>query len=172
MPQLETLRIGFYSPLPNRDVARQLLDTPIMTQITLPNLREFWFKGVSAYLEGLLAWISAPVLRRFSIVLFNQQTFTVPHLSHFMGAPEALRFSTVRLAFDNPSAHFQAVPLEGQRWYQFQVRIMCRFSIHFSQYSLLWRNSYSGTRSTVNRQSGTTRSTAHCGANFSDRSAI
>ncbi|KAI0246807.1 hypothetical protein BJV78DRAFT_1286040 [Lactifluus subvellereus] len=126
--QLESLTIQFYSPLPNRDVERQLLDSPIMTQITLPNLREFWFKGVSAYLEGLLAQISAPVLRELNIQLFNQQTFTVPHLLQFIGAPEFLSFSTVRLSFDNYSAYLEAVEPEEleQRWYHFRVWIMCR----------------------------------------------
>jgi hypothetical protein len=39
MPQLEKLVIAFLSPLPNRDVVRHLLDNPIMTHVTLPNLR-------------------------------------------------------------------------------------------------------------------------------------
>jgi hypothetical protein len=54
MPQLETLGITFHCPVPNRDVERQLWLTPIMIHVTLPNLRWFWFKGVSAYLEALL----------------------------------------------------------------------------------------------------------------------
>ena len=39
MPQLETLGIDFHSPVSNRYVQRQLLDTPAMTHVTLPNLR-------------------------------------------------------------------------------------------------------------------------------------
>jgi hypothetical protein len=77
MPQLETLFIQFQSPLPNRDVKTQLLDTPITMHITLPNLRRFLFKGVSAYLEGLLARISTPVLSTLGIWFFNHLTFTV-----------------------------------------------------------------------------------------------
>ena len=54
MLQLESLEIQFLFPqiLPNRDVERQLLDTPI----TLPNLRKFFFKGVSAYLKMPSCW--------------------------------------------------------------------------------------------------------------------
>ncbi|KAI0246828.1 hypothetical protein BJV78DRAFT_98776 [Lactifluus subvellereus] len=104
MPQLEMLVIGFHSPLPNRDVERQLLDTPIMTHITLPNLRVLSFKGVSAYLEGLLARISAPVLSNLEIFLFSQLTFTVPRFLQFMGTSEYLSFSTVWLLFDSDSA--------------------------------------------------------------------
>ncbi|KAI0245641.1 hypothetical protein BJV78DRAFT_1287367 [Lactifluus subvellereus] len=125
MPQLETLMIEFYSPLPSRDVARQLLDTPIMTQVTLPKLRWFSFKGVSAYLEGLLAQISAPVLNNLQITLFNQLTFTVPHLLQFLGTSETLSFSTVRLAFGNDFAELAAVQPEEQRWYPFWVWIKC-----------------------------------------------
>ncbi|KAI0249393.1 hypothetical protein BJV78DRAFT_701650 [Lactifluus subvellereus] len=182
-PQLERLAIRFYSPLPNRDVERQLLDTPIMTHITLPHLRWFSFKGVSAYLEGLLARISAPVLSDLEIELFNQLTFTVPHLLQFMDTSEILSFSTVWLDFRADGFIFR-------RHYQgkwtpspFYLKVLCRHldwqvssaaqilgALH--PYSLLWRNSRSATESRIDRQSGTTRSTAHSGANFSDRSAI
>jgi hypothetical protein len=49
MPQLESLEIAFTFPVPNRAVQRQLTQTPITTHITLPNLRRFGFRGVSAY---------------------------------------------------------------------------------------------------------------------------
>ncbi|KAI0255453.1 hypothetical protein BJV78DRAFT_674038 [Lactifluus subvellereus] len=126
MPQLENLAIGFYSPLPNRHVERQLLDTPIMTHVTLPNLRWFSFKGVSAYLEGLLARISVPVLSNLTIMLFNQLTFTVPRLLQFMNTSETFSFSTVQLAFDDDFAELVAFPLGGQRVYPFMVQVMCR----------------------------------------------
>ena len=122
MPQLESLVIYFYSPLPNRDVERQ----PIITHITLPNLRTFSFKGVSAYLECLLAPISAPVLSTLHIRLFSQLTFTVPHLLQFIDTSETLSFSTVHLAFRNDVAELLTFPLERQRYYPFYVRIMCR----------------------------------------------
>ena len=59
MPQLETLGIGFHAPVSNRDVETQMLSSPMM-QIILPNLRMLGFQGVSTYLEGILAHISAP----------------------------------------------------------------------------------------------------------------
>ena len=125
MPQLEDLDVRFHSPLPNHDVERQLLDTPITTQITLPNLRSFFFNGVSAYLEGLLAPISAPVLCILKIDLFSQLTFTVPHLLQFMNNTSAtLSFSTVRLAFNNDSV-LLTTPRRGQRYHPFWLRIMC-----------------------------------------------
>jgi hypothetical protein len=52
MPQPETLGIDFPSPIPSRDIERQLRRTP-------PNLRWFGFRGVSAYLGALLPRITA-----------------------------------------------------------------------------------------------------------------
>ena len=62
MPQLESLEIAFSFPVPNRDVEMHLTHTPITTHITLPNLRLFWFRGVSVYLEAIVCWITNPRL--------------------------------------------------------------------------------------------------------------
>ncbi|KAI0253251.1 hypothetical protein BJV78DRAFT_223346 [Lactifluus subvellereus] len=94
MPQLEIVQISFRWP-------RQLLDTPIVTHITLPNLRRFVFGGVSAYLEGLLAQIIAPVLSELYIELFYQLPFTVSHFSRLMGTSKILIFSVVMLTFSH-----------------------------------------------------------------------
>ncbi|KAI0251242.1 hypothetical protein BJV78DRAFT_1282736 [Lactifluus subvellereus] len=96
---LEILMIEFHSPLPKRDVESQLLNSPIMTHITLPNLRWFSFEGVSAYLEGLVVRISTPVLSELKIQFFNQPTFIVPRLLQVMETSEILSFSTVWLVF-------------------------------------------------------------------------
>ncbi|KAI0274445.1 hypothetical protein BGY98DRAFT_1098980 [Russula aff. rugulosa BPL654] len=84
MPQLENLEICITFPVPNRDVERQLTHTPITTFITLPNLRLFRFRGVSAYLEAVLCRITTPRLERLQIRLFKQLTFSVPRLHQFM----------------------------------------------------------------------------------------
>jgi len=80
MPQLEILGIAFHSPLPNRDVKRQLLHTPITTHITLPNLRWFGSTGTTAYLEALLPQMTTPLLEKLQIRFFNELTLSVPHL--------------------------------------------------------------------------------------------
>ena len=126
MPQLETLLITFYSPLTNRDVGRQSLNTPIMTHITLPNLRVLIFTGVSAYLEGLLNRIRAPLLGELEIVLFNQLTFTVPRLLQFMDTLETLSFDRVQLAFGNDSAEFKMFQLGERGGRSFSMEIKCR----------------------------------------------
>jgi hypothetical protein len=98
MPQLESLSIGFNSPIPTRDVETQLLHTPVGAFVTLPNLRLCMFRCGSAYLEGLLARIDIPLLEDLNIWFYNQLTFTVPHLSQFIDRTENLRFGFARLS--------------------------------------------------------------------------
>jgi hypothetical protein len=106
MPHLQMLRIGFLSPIPSRDVERQLFLTPITTHVTLPNLCQFMFRGTSAYLEALLPQMLLPFLEVFRVELFNQLTFSVPCLLQFMDTRENLR---CRYAFLDFSKHHVAV---------------------------------------------------------------
>jgi hypothetical protein len=110
MLQLEILFIGFHSYLPNRDVERQLHQTPDM--ITLPNLRWFAFNGVGAYLEGLVARISAPSLSFLHVKFQNshQLSFTFPHLLQFIQKSENLRLAAVRVTFGALGVSLHAVP--------------------------------------------------------------
>jgi hypothetical protein len=96
MLQLEELLIHFHSPLPNRDLQRQLSQTP---NVTLPNLRRFVFRGMSAYLEGLIARISTPVLSVLRVELFHQLTFTIPRLLQFMHTSENFGITSISLNF-------------------------------------------------------------------------
>ena len=99
MPQLEILNILFTFPVSNRDVKRQLTHTPITTHVTLPNLRLFWFRGVSAYLEAIICRITTPRLKSLEIRLFKQLTFSVPRLPQFMNTVENLRFDNAIIMF-------------------------------------------------------------------------
>jgi hypothetical protein len=94
LSQLEILVIGFRSPVPNRDVERQLLHRPIMAPVILPNLRWFGFKGVSAYLEAILPCMTTPLLEGFRTIWFHQLDFSIPQLLQFIGAAKNLRFSS------------------------------------------------------------------------------
>ena len=85
MPQLEILLIAFRFAVPNRDVERQLMRTPIVTHVTLPNLRFFALQVVSAYSEAVLSRITAPRLENFRIGYFKQLTYSVTQLLQFMG---------------------------------------------------------------------------------------
>jgi hypothetical protein len=110
MPQLESLTISFHSPLPNRDVVRQLLDIPIMTHVTLPNLRVLMFDGVTTYLEGLLARISTPALSVLHVYFFHQLTFTIPRLLQSIQTSENLIFDAVELGFESDFFNLIADP--------------------------------------------------------------
>jgi hypothetical protein len=125
MPQLQRLGILFRSPLPNRDVVRQVSDSLIMTHVTLLNLRVFAFRGVSAYLEGLLARIRTPVLCVLHVDFFNQLTFTIPRLLQFMQTSESLIFNAVELAFDSSVVQIIADPHLARWKYPLYLGIMC-----------------------------------------------
>ena len=99
MSQLESLVIFFSLPVPNRDVERQLTRAPITTHATLPNLRLFWFRGVSAYLEAFVCRITTPRLEMLQIQLFKQLTFSVPRLAQLMNTTENVRFDNAVFIF-------------------------------------------------------------------------
>jgi hypothetical protein len=124
MPQLESLEMAFSFPVPNRDVARQLTHTSIITHITLPNLRLFWFQGVSAYLEAVLYRITTPRLESLRIRLFKQLTFSVPRLPQFMNTTENLRFDDALVMFKNKRIDVQMFFL-GADTYAFGVGVDC-----------------------------------------------
>ena len=125
MPQLESLEIAFTFPVPNRDVERQLTHTPITTHITLPNLRLFLFRGVSAYLEAILCRITTPRLEILNIRLFKQLTFSVPRLTQFTNATENLRSYNAEILFKDEYANLRMSFREANT-YPFAVEIDCR----------------------------------------------
>ena len=98
-PRLETLFIDFDSPVPNHSVERQLSHSPVMTHITLPNLRKFVFGGTSAYLEVLLPRMTTPLLQTLRIEFFDQISFSLPHLLQLLSTIEDLRFGHAALTF-------------------------------------------------------------------------
>ena len=99
MPQLETLRIVFISPVLNDDVETQLMHAPITTHVTFPNLRRFEFQGASAYLEAVVHRITAPQLEKLRIQLSLQPTLSVLHLLQFMDKAENLKFDSTKIEF-------------------------------------------------------------------------
>jgi hypothetical protein len=99
MSQLETLVIVFYVSVPNHDVERQLIHTPIIPHITLPNLRFLVLQGVSAYAEAVIRRISTPRLEKLDIWFFKQLAFSVPCLLQFMNTAANLKFDTAKFEF-------------------------------------------------------------------------
>ncbi|KAI0289095.1 hypothetical protein BC826DRAFT_1162011 [Russula brevipes] len=125
MPQLESLSIGFKSPRFIIDSEGQLLQTTNGTHVALPSLRVFYFQGVGAYLEGLLALVSAPLLKTLRISLFNQLPFPFPHLSKFINTIENLRFSFAWLFFRRKTVILTTCLHEGDKAARFDVAIGC-----------------------------------------------
>jgi hypothetical protein len=124
MPQLETLWIVFNYPVPSRYVQ----DTS-MSHVILPNLREFRFRGVRAYLEGLCARMTAPVLSVVRVTFFNQLSFAVPHLSSFMQTSGNLQFNAAELVC-NKDIVYLSVLADSQlsTWkYHLDLQIWCRY---------------------------------------------
>jgi GATA zinc finger len=99
MSHLEVLSIHFCSAIPNREVERKLLGAR-MTRITLPSLRLLYFRGSSAYLEGILARLSAPYLQTLHVEFFNQLTFSLPSLLQFSNAMSILKLNATQVYFE------------------------------------------------------------------------
>ncbi|KAH9981807.1 hypothetical protein BJV74DRAFT_853656 [Russula compacta] len=125
MPQLKRLEIGFRCPVPNREVEMQLLDTPTMPHITLPNLRLFDFRGVSAYLEALLPRMTTPLLDRLQISFFNQLTFSLPHLLQFISTKENLRFRRAHFYLSPLSFTMVVYPHPGANMHTLWMQVLC-----------------------------------------------
>ena len=126
MPQLKTLAIGFTFAVPNRDVERQLTHTPITTHATLPNLRVFLFRGVSAYLEAIICRITTPILENLQIRLFKQLTFSVPGLSPFINTTENLKLANAEVMMRDKQIHVAMFSRESDTvTYPFGVTVDC-----------------------------------------------
>ena len=97
LTSLRTLRLEFQSPQSRPDWAGRR--PPPSTRFVLPDLTLFWFKGVSEYLDELVARINAPRLESLDITLFNQIVFDAPQVIQFicrtptMNALEKARFT-------------------------------------------------------------------------------
>ena len=82
LANLKSLTIEFESPLSRP--GRESRCPPPPTRTTLHALTHFEFKGVSVYLEDLLAWINTPSLDFIWITFFHQLIFDTPLLSKLM----------------------------------------------------------------------------------------
>jgi len=61
-----------------------------LTRVVLPCLTWLEIRGVSEYVEDLMARIEAPLLENINIKLFNQLIFVIPQLLHFITYSEKL----------------------------------------------------------------------------------
>ena len=89
LTSLRYLHLGFHSPLSLPDRASRRL--PPQKRFVLPVLTEFFFEGVSEYLDDLVARIDAPRLKKLDISFFNQILFDTPQLVQFISRTSALK---------------------------------------------------------------------------------
>jgi len=97
LARLRTLSLHFKSP---ESFPAQESRPPPPTRFVLP-LGDFYFKGVSEYLEDFLARIDAPELNYFEIFFFNQIDFDTPKLIRFLNrTPSLKKFEKACVAFE------------------------------------------------------------------------
>ena len=124
MPQLEKLGIFFQNfPFPSHGIEGQLLRTPIMTRVTLPNLRCLGFKGASTYLEALLCQVTIPLLKMLQVYFFRQLTYSIPHLRQVMSTAEIFRPNTITFTVHGQFLEVTGYPHEGARMYTLSVSL-------------------------------------------------
>jgi len=102
--RLEDAHIEFRSPRSHPDQASRRL--PLQIRTVPPALLHLVFKGVSEYLEALVAQISAPRLRTAYITFFNQLAFDTLQFPQFIGRAEKFR------ALDQAEVVFRQVSVE------------------------------------------------------------
>ena len=112
LPDLRTLCVSFRS----RPSSPLQTTPPPRMRSVLPALTSFRFKGVSEYLEGVIARIDTPHLNKLRIVFFMDLVFDVPQLHRFICRtgrlrplnPAQLQFfsNMIRITLGPSSPHF------------------------------------------------------------------
>ena len=121
---LESLWLEFESPRSCPDPASRL--PPPSTPSVLPVLKSFLFKGVSEYLDDLVACIDAPQLDTFQVTLFNDIVFDTPQLVRFISRTSMSKaIETAYMSFYDDAARvdFSSQP---SRYREFAVIILCK----------------------------------------------
>jgi hypothetical protein len=95
MPLLEKLSIIILIP----NAESQVIRTPIVKHVTLPNLHWFNFQGDSAFEEALVRRMTTPRLERLRILFVEQPSFSVPNLLQYMNTTRHLSFDSVKVSF-------------------------------------------------------------------------
>ena len=122
--RLERLLLRFQSPQSRPDPDHQ--HPPPPTRSVLPNLRYFWFKGVSEYLEVVVAHIDAPLLKFLHTVLFNDIVFDTPQLTQFISrTPTMKALENARVTFDGSATAVKLSSLTSGKHETLEVRIPC-----------------------------------------------
>ena len=124
LTSLELLRLEFQSPqsCPARTSRRPLPPT----RFILPVLTFFEFKGVSEYLDDLVARVDAPLLNNLYTTLFNQIVFDTPQVIQFISripTLNALNKASISLEDGATSIHISSRTTSHRG---LNVRIQCK----------------------------------------------
>ena len=125
LTSLVSLELKFLSPRSCPDWASRR--PPPSTRSVLPVLTNFWFKGVSEYLEDLVACIDAPRLGRFGITFFNDLVFDTPQLIQFISRTPKLK--ALENAHINLHAHAASIDSSShtsRHGDDLRVEILCK----------------------------------------------
>jgi hypothetical protein len=120
LTSLERLRLEFQSPRsrPDRTSRRP-------TRTVLPVLRYFEFRGLSEYLDDLVARIGAPRLSNLKITFFNDIVFDALQISQFIGRTPMLKTPTdAHVAFEVDAARIYLSSQTSDHG-KLNVRILC-----------------------------------------------
>jgi hypothetical protein len=107
--------IAFLSLVRNQDTQERLLYTLSITEVTIPNLRWFWFKGTSAYLEALLPGMNTPLVDNLQITLLDQINHPVPNLLQYFRTSGNPTFRSARFLFYDRAVSVTVYPRDGDR---------------------------------------------------------
>ena len=124
LTRLSSLILEFQSPRSCPDQASRR--PPPSTRSVLPILTWFQFKGVSEYLEDLVACIDAPLLNKLHITFFNDTAFDLPLFMQFIRrtpTSRALQKAHVKLSYGGADLDFSSQTSDDGR---LNVKILCR----------------------------------------------
>jgi hypothetical protein len=103
LTSLGQLDLEFESPQSRPD--QESRRPPPQTRTVLPALTQFWFKGVSEYLEDLVARVDAPRLNSFETTFFNDIVFDTPQFTQFISRTPTLEaFDKVSITLSDDNA--------------------------------------------------------------------
>jgi hypothetical protein len=125
LTRLKTLSLGFRSP--RSRPAKASRRPPPLTRTVLPALTHLEFRGVTEYLEDLVARIDAPLLVICSITFFNQLVFNLFQFTKFLCRTETftvLNQAQVGLREDFTNVEFFSTVTSNKT--SLSLRISCR----------------------------------------------
>ncbi len=131
LTSLESLHLRFElpRPLPVQESRRP----PTLARTLLPALSWLEFRGISEYLEDLLAQIDAPLLDCLEITFFHQLIFDTPQLTQFISRTPKLKIplrlpDAARIVFYESAVYVVLLPRELREYDRgvLMLKISCR----------------------------------------------